>query len=498
MSALVEEGWIAPDRAGPTRPRTLACIGCVALALLIWGAVAARGLAEGFGRGSGPRRSIAVRIDGDGAIRGSRSEVRTSGTAKFVVSRRELTPSDDRVRVRIVAAAGVDATRVAMRVDAEGARVHVGHDADGVPQATVDAASGTRVRVLVSVPVRALASPPTTRSSGTLRSVTAPIDARTATDRHERDRLDRLRASWWWLLPLGLIPTVASLWLWRRAARRFRSMRLPGPGTDASTAPPSSLDPVGVAAIVAGARPVDAADAFAGHVLDLVERRQLRMRRTLDTVYGAGALIGLAQADDANLMLAEDPAVSLLRALAVDAGATVALPDAASRRSAVPEELRRAWRAHIAARVRFERLLEVPPRRRLGIEAGVASAVALVAIVTTLVVDGVGTRALAAYVAAVALPAALVLVAWWLETARWRRVVRTRRLERAQWRAWGEPGSDGAPSPASDIRNLPLLVASGHGGEMPTYVAVDAVGLRAATPATVATLRALIGDGDER
>lgn len=94
MSALVEEGWIAPDRAGPTRPRTLAFIGCVVLALLAWGALAAHGLAEGFGRGSGPRRTITVRIDGDGGVRGSRSEVRTSGTAKFVVSRREVTPRD--------------------------------------------------------------------------------------------------------------------------------------------------------------------------------------------------------------------------------------------------------------------------------------------------------------------------------------------------------------------------------------------------------------------
>src|SRR5690606_22363814 len=114
-----------------------------------------------------------------------------------------------------------------------------------------------------------------------------PFDARVSAERADRSLLLAQRRHWWWVAPIVLLAgVVAPLALWRLTRRRWFSMRVPGPGTELDTAPPSSLDPIGAAVLVAGARPVDAGAALAGHVLDLVERRQLPMRRSTTTPPG--------------------------------------------------------------------------------------------------------------------------------------------------------------------------------------------------------------------
>lgn len=472
MSALVEEGWIAPANPGP---RTRFAISTVAASLLLftaWSLLPAGNLDRLRGTATAPAATVIVREDGSATLRGRplRTEVRTVGDTRFLVISGEAPPGS---RVRVSAPAGVERERIAVRVLA-------------------GASAGERASFLVTIPSRGLPALDQVASAGELHDRTTPLDRRIAAARADQRLLVRLRDGWWWIVPLGAAGTVLPLLLWRRTARRWFSMRLPGAGGEPSTVPPSSLDPVGAAVLVAGARPVDEAAAFAGHVLDLVERHQLRLRRNTSPEVGAiGAQIGLAHADEQGEP--DDPAVDALRGVAHPDGLSVDVPDEDGTVAQIAPAARAAWSAHVAGRSRFERVAVAWRWRRVAMLAGAVVTAGCAAVLLALVAPLDGERAAATLVAAVALPAGLVLAAWALDARRWRIIARGRRTERAQWLAWrGAVAAAGARG--LDPRNIPLVAATGPAeGILPERVPATAVALEAVTTRTVRALRAMYG-----
>lgn len=473
-SRLVEEGWVAPDDAGPGR-RFVVGMALISTALLTAWALGPGGLVHKLRGGDEPPRRVVVAVadDGTATIDGSPAEVevRLTGTTRFLAIAGDLDGTRP-VRVEVREPIGVEPELVAVRV----ARPR--GDAD-VPE------------LLVTMPAQPIAELSDARPAGPLRELTAPMDERIGELRRDERLQSRLEDGWWWLIPLGLLASVVlPAWLWRRSCRRMFSMRLPGPGRDIDSAPPSSLDPVGAAVLIGGARPADDAGAFAGHVLDLVERRQLRLRRNADPEAGpVGAQLGLAHADKE--ALPDDPAVAALRQIAGDDGLTVAVPDDVSRVRRIPAEDCRAWSQFVVGRARFERMVERFPVGRVAAGAVAVAAFAIVGLFAALTAQLDGERAAGWLVAAAAAPAAVVLVAWARDARRWRVVARARRTERAQWIAWRRAvGSDGGPS--LDQRNLPVLAATGSMQGLVRETATrGAVALDAVTVGTVASLRAM-------
>jgi hypothetical protein len=95
--------------------------------------------------------------------------------------------------------------------------------------------------------------------------------------------------------------------------------------------------------------------------------------------------------------------------------------------------------------------------------------------------------------AAVGLALLVNLGAWQRDARRWRRVAPLRLQARARWLEW-RAALGAADGPSADARALPYAAATGDVERVAaTTAAPDAVGLAAATPATVAALRALAG-----
>jgi hypothetical protein len=401
------------------------------------------------------------------------TQVRTSRGTRFLVVHGDVPGvHDGDVRIRVDVPVGVEEDLVATRF--------------GAPRA------GDEARVLVTLPASSLPDA-ASRSAGSLRELTVPMDERVRETQRSSRTIDRLQDGWWWIAPLGLLASVvAPLLLWRRERRRFFSMRVPGPGRKIDEVPPSSLDPVGAAVLLAGARPVDAGAAFAGHVLDLVERRQLRMRRNTNPDAGAiGAQLGLAHADEE--AVPDDAAVAALRRVVRDDDVTVDVPDEPARANVLPADACARWHDHVAARARFERAAIAYPAHRVAAAAAAAAVFAVAGVVGGIASPYTGGMLAGWLVVALALPLAIVLGAWARDARRWRVVARERRTERAQWVAWRRVvgTTDG---PALDSRNIPLVVATGPvDGLVRERTTKDSVGLEAVTIRTVAALRAMCG-----
>ncbi len=459
---LVEEGWLAPADPGPTRPRAGMLM---ALGIVIF-------LATSFTmRSFAATTMVDVAIGDDGGVtvdeRAVDTELRERGGVRFLVARTSV-DEDQRLQVALDLPAGLVEEQVAVR--------------------TLDPSGGDPGELVITVRADVLDRAPEGDVVGPLREVTAPFDARVRKQREDRRLLAKLDARSTWLLTAAtgaflLLP----LWLWNRATRRWFSMRRPGPGTQLGVEPPSSLDPIGAAVLFAGARPVDLASAFAGHVLDLVERRQLPMRRSADSP--TGTLIGMHHADDV-----DDVAVPILQTMLAPGDTSVLLPDNPARVRAMHPQARATWRSHVAGRARFEGAIERPPVRRLQLVAGIAAIAALAAAAAALSTHLEGRQALLWLVAACAAVLAITSGAWLLDARRWRSVTRSRRTERAQWLAWRERAAD-LDGPASDQRNLAVLVAVDaplvhvRGG-----ASTDAVDLDAATVPAIRGLRRALGD----
>jgi hypothetical protein len=480
VSRLVEEGWVAPADPGPGR-RWRAGAAILAIPMLTWLAMLL------FSTSLEGEKTIEVRVADDGTARAVLvktektakkfdveldGEVRTSRGTRFLVVRGEVPASGgDDVEVRVEPPIGVDEELVTARYAAPRAG-----ERDG--------------RVLVTLPAESMPDV-TGTSAGSLRDLTAPMDERVTATRDDERLRHRLERDWWWIALGGLLVTiVAPLLLWRRECGRFFSMRVPGPGKQLDAAPPSSLDPVGAAVLLAGAHPVDPGAAFAGHVLDLVERRQLRLRRNTNPEAGAiGAQLGLAHADEE--AVPDDVAVAALRAMVRDDDVTVDVPDDPRRARSLPADLCARWNDHVAARARFERAAVSYPAPRVAAAAAAAGAFAIAGVVGGLLAPYPGGQLAGWLVLALALPLAIVLGAWMRDARRWRIVARERRHERAQWVAWRRVigTKDG---PALDQRNVPLIAATGPvDGLVRANATKDSVGLDAVTIRTIDSLRTM-------
>lgn len=469
----MEEGWVHPVDPGPHRRHVLALLAAGTLLVLAWALFGTGWLGE---RLAPKARDVVVAVSADGAVmvdgRAVDAELRERAGVAFLVAAARLR-GDRPVRVRTRTADGVGEEQVVVRQllpsgTARGGRLLVLVPADALPE-------------LRSVPTDPDSLP-------SLRARTDPFDARMREVRDDRELRDRLRRSWWWIAPLVLLVALGGPLLgWRRMRRRTFDQRVPGPGRAPDLEPPSSLDPVGAAILVAGARPPDAAAAFAGHVLDLVERRQLPMRRSTTAPPGPGTLLGMHHADEL-----DDLAVELLSEIVPLDETNVFLPDSTRSSPVLAPEARRRWKAHLDARAGFERLVERPPVARLRGAAVLLVAVAVVAALVAVTDDLQGRVALALLVAAAATIAGAAVATWSIDAARWRTVARGRRTERAQWIAWRDAQSV-ASGATVDERSLPVLVATGR--DLPGVRAVttpEAVNLAAVTTRTVAALRALV------
>lgn len=495
----MDEGWLAPARPGPRRAHVAVAVVVGLLALAGW-FLTTMTWRSGDG---GPDRVVGIELNEFGRAirtveqRDLATEVRTSNGVDYLVVRTTVSGEHARSRSLVVGAqlpTGVDPERASLRVVGSLDAVRAVADPDDHDIAARVELAGAQddLQVLLLVPASLLDLPPDkARSVGPLSAVTGPLDAAARRDAHAKRTLEQLRDRSPWLLPLLLFGAVGvPLLLWWRTRRRFFSMRRPGPGKDFDPAPPSSLDPVGAAVLVAGARGVDADAAFAGHVLDLVERRQLLMRRTLDADPGAGVLIGLGHADE----FGDDAAVDALRAAALPDGITVAVTDSRAKLRRVPELEQDAWHLHVAARERFEGVVDRVDPRRLLVFAVVLAMLAIGALVAGFATDMPDRRALLWLAAATAAPAAVSLALWARDAASWRIVTRARRNERAQWIAWRSVVGTSA-GPALDQRNLPVIAATGT--DLPgvgSFAGPDAVALDAVTTRTIRSLRAMISD----
>lgn len=469
---LVEQGWIAPARRGPDQRTVLILLAAAGVLLGGWGLFATGWLDAA--RGVDDARPVDVEVTADGTITIDGDEVdaeeRVRGTVAFVVASATVDAGGSRVRARVEAPESVGPTSIAVRV-------------------LQPTAGRGDARLLVTVPAAELTERPAPEPEDLeqLRDLTQPFDEAGRAEASDRRRLARLRGSWGWIALAGIAAFVGAPFLaWHRAARRFGSMRLPGPGRELGVAAPSSLDPVGAAVLVAGAAPPDLGSAFAGQVLDLVDRKQLPMRRSADGA-GPATLVGLEHAEEV-----DEVAVDLLGAVAT--GTSVRLPDADRDRVTAPTANVDAWRAHVASRASFERLVERAPLRVPRWVGAAAASIAAVALASTPFQVGSGARATTLLVAACTALLAAVAEAWRRDAARWRAVARARRTERAQWLAWRERAVQEGGA-CSDPRNLPVLVAIGAPVDSMVSATppASAVGLAAVSGPTIAALRRIVG-----
>lgn len=497
MSRLVREGWVSPGGNGPNRRNLLSVVLITVLAV---GGVL--GLLRWHGGADGAvdaRRTVTISVDRSGAATARGKGVRIEGSSRrgndaieWQVVRARFDPrvADARsTTVRVELPSGVDATVASLRVVAPGDAVQLRRDGSDAPSAVIThRGADAPIRLLVLVPAQELEDAP---SRGPLSDVTDPFDDARLVALGDADRLDRLRALRLPGIVASVMVVLLLLWLWRRAARGFFSMRLPGGGTAITAEAPSSIGPIDAAVLVAGAGPLDVGTAFAGQVLDLVERRRLPMRRTLDPTHGSGALLGLGHVEE-DAAVAEDPAIVVLRSIAIEEGLTAVVPDSADHRPTVPAPVRVGWAQHVYARDHFARVSESFDLRRLTPVAAAAVFAVVISIVVAVFAPTMGTRDTAWFVAGLLAGPASVLGAWWLDARHWRRVERSRRLERAQWLQWIR--AVGTPEgPALNHRSIPVVVAAGQGQRvLPEAVRPEAVELGAVTRATVATLRAMV------
>jgi hypothetical protein len=479
---LAQEGWIAPAQAGPGRRWTIGLLALSIVLLGAWSAYVTDAVGRVFDHAVRQRVVVTVGERGTVAIDGMRVGMGLidRNDVPFLVTR-STTVDVDRgpVAVDVEAEPGIDADRIVVRT----IRPH---------------RDGGELQVLVAVPVDVLpvaTAPAEGVSDGSIERATERFDDRAQAVREDRRRLDQLADAWWWIALLGfLVVAVAPLVAWRRAARRFVSMRRPGPGRPLEgDAPPSGLDPVGAAIMIAGTGPVDRAAAFAGHVLDLVERRQLPLRRSTSSEIGVGTLVGLHHADEL-----VDPVAPMLLSLVAEGSddANVLLADSAREHRRLPAASRAAWHDHVDARVRFERLVARSSSRWRGPLVVALGVLALASLVGMLLADLDGERAVAALVASLSLGAAASFGAWHRDSARWRVVARARRMERAQWLAW-RTSIDARPAAGAplDLRLVPIAVATGTtAAGVRSYAPADAVELAAVTAKTIVALRALVED----
>jgi hypothetical protein len=472
---LVEDGWVAPASPGPRRVHVAALIALGAVVLLAWGLGATGWLRAQLGGDSKRVVVVATSDQGDVIVDGRSIDVeqRARAGVTFVVAHARLQTGGQHVRPRVQVPSRVDPDSVAVRV-------------------LQPRNAGEPAQLLVTVPLDVLPDgPDRVAEPPALQARTDSFDERVRAERTDHELLRMQRRSWWWIAPLALAATtLLPLLLWRRSRRVFRSMRVPGPGTQLNVAPPSSLDPIGAAVIIAGARPVDEAAAFAGHVLDLVERRQLPMRRSTTTPPGLGTLVGMHHADELT-----DPVVPLLGSMLDEDSTTVALPDNAASVRRVTSAARDDWHAHVQARAVFERVVAAPPRLKV-LSAATASAGggALAATVAWTFAEGPGRRAALLLVAVSLLALAATLGAWLRDARTWRVVARSRRTERAQWLAW-RASADTPDGPSSDERNLPVLVAIGAPmGSLRSSTSPSSVDMAAVTTRTIAALRTAVDE----
>jgi hypothetical protein len=479
---LAQEGWITPPQAGPGRRWT---IGLVALAVVLLGGWSAY-VTDAVGRAFGDevRQRVVVTVSERGSV-----TVDDEAVSVGLVDR-------NGVQFLVTGSTTVDVERGPVVVDVE---AEPGIDADRIIVRTVRPhRDGDKLLVLVTVPVDVLPvamSPVDMVSSGSIEQATERFDKRAQQVREDRRGLDQLTSAWWWIALLGVVVVaVAPLLAWRRAATRFLSMRRPGPGRPLEgDAPPSGLDPVGAAIMVAGTRPVDYAAAFAGHVLDLVERRQLPLRRSASSEIGVGTLVGLHHADELI-----DPVAPILLTLVADGSedANVLLADSVRDHRQLSAAARAAWREHVDARARFERLVDRSTSRWRGPLVAALGVLTLASFVGMLLVDLDGERAVASLVASLGLAATASIGAWHRDAGRWLVVARARRIERAQWLAW-RAAIDARPVAGAPLglRLVPIAVATGTTAVgIRSYAPADAVELAAVTAKTIAALRALFED----
>ncbi|MCW2955463.1 MAG: hypothetical protein JWO69_332 [Thermoleophilia bacterium] len=517
---LASAGWLTPARPGPTRRVALLLLAACAAGFALWAAFGTGQLSAAVA--DEPQvREVTLRLGGDGRIRagsaqsGEASVLERDGS-RFTFTRLSVAPGAGTTRFTVDVPAGVPASAPTLRVRADGRRVTLRRTKDGdVPSATVEGLdAGEEVAVVVTVPARLLADMRDREATGTLDAQTRPVDAEVAGNRADQERLTWLRDAAWLIAALGvLLCVVVPLVLWRRARLRFFHIgAVPRAGKDVPAGPPGSMPAVDAAMLTCGTRRLDVADAFAGHVLELVDRELVRLMRTLDPREGNGVRFGLAAARDRIMeegaereqgaeqqRVLDAPAVHLLAAMSGDSGETAVLADSSTRlatRLTDPrvEPARREWAAAVERHARSLGYVEEPRYRRLFVAAVVAAAVGAVSVVAALVAWGSpGARAtmLLAGVAALALAAVLE---WWRRDARrWRRVAPLRMTERGRWLAWRAAlGREGAPP--ADVRALPYAAATGKVDRVaPATAAPAAVGLAAATPATIEALRKLAG-----
>lgn len=493
MNVLAEQGWVAPAEPGPSRRFAIAVAAGGVLLGLLW-ALLVLDVADGaLGSSRASTLEVEVRADGSLRVPGVKwnGDVRmlAEGSTAFALARAPLPDLEGETKLTFRLDPSLEPSDVAVRIVAPHADVSLRRTEGGQPRAQVATRGSSKGTLHVTTP-----QDTSTKDLRPLRGATRSIDSRVAEIADDRAALGRLRGNWPWLVALGAVLSIAvPLLLWWRARRSFFSMRLPGPGTSATTGPPSSLDPVGAAILVAGAEGVDVTRAFAGHVLDLVERRQLQLRRVSGGDHPAGSLLGLAHAEE---MTADDAAVTALRSVSLADQITVELPDARTRRVAMPETARDGWRDHVAARARFERVVEQAATTRVAAATAAVGVLGAVALVDALLADLDGRRASAFLVAVLMIPAASILAAWLRDARGWRRVERSRRLERAQWLAWRDAVTK-AGAGGLDLRSLPLVVATGPvTGIVRDAASPIAVGLQAVTGSTVGALRSMVQPAD--
>lgn len=463
---LLKDGWIHPADPGPSRA-IKAVVVCLSLCCaLVWCALVLRP-AIVFGKRQAAQ-TVDVAVSGDGliTINGSNrpTSIRSRGGVNLLISEGRGPNNGRRVKVNVSTPEGIDADSVAVRV--------------------LQPWNGdNRARLLVTIP-SSLLDVKAPADIKPLIDKTNPFDLLVAKEHDDYRRLLTLRDYWWLAAILMIIVAAIPMMLWRRAARRFTSMRVPGPGKDPSLAPPSNLDPVSASIMVGGAGTIDFRNAFAAHVLDLVERKQLPMRRSISTALGAGVLIGLHRMDQV-----EDLSIDLLSALTEDDELTVILPDRIDRVRRFEAGERKIWLEHLRARANFERLVDGPSFRVLRLALVVSVAMFLVSMVLTLLAPGVGALATWSWFTLCSFIVMVVLGLWLRDVLTWRVVARNRRTERAQWLAWRDL-AESSPELSADDRNIPLLVATSSSlSNIRSVASAQAVDLACVTVRSIEALR---------
>lgn len=539
-------GWCAPARPGPARRTALLLLGGTLLAATVWALIATGVLVDAVLDERRPTRlTLDVELDGrvdarvsgggtgDAEVGRPRSEIRSSGSAGFQVTRLRVAPPEGRgLRVRVALPPGADDATATLRVIPQGGGGVVTRGEDGTPKARVEPRQvGEHVDLLLVVPLSSLEIPAMQRDAGSLASVTRPLDEAIEQRRHAMERFRSFREGWWWLAPLAaLVAAGGPLFGWWLARRRFFSLPpLPRQPKDPPVRPPSSLPAVTAGALTRGAAGIAQADAYAAQVLELVDSERLRMRRAAHPGYGTGVMVGVAgvlvgvtaEAAEAGAEVevpvpsrvdaAPEPtrlgaaAIALLLATSPASmqGGALHVPDSKrqmeqllAKVASTPalHEARAGWKAALREHLDEQGLVQRAPARLVAAGALAAAALSVACAVIATTADLAGARATwwLGFVAAAALTA--VQVAQWRDVRRWRRVRHRHAAARVRWLAWRAVlGATGRDVPL-DLRNLPYAAATGDvKGIAPSVAAIDDVGLAAVTTGTVRSLRMVAG-----